>query len=572
MINLDASTALDHQLNDLLQRLCIEAQYPLTEAQQKLLTLVVQQLSQASRQGIIATPLTKLSATQREQLTQLPVIGTAGAYTPIIFENNHVWFNRYWHYEQRLSEQLKQRLQQTTSKRLPTAAIDLIDTWFPTVDHALQKQAVLRACEQAFLIISGGPGTGKTTTITRLLHILVDYAAIDPERILLAAPTGKAAMRMQEAIQQAKQQLALSPEQAARLPEQGKTLHRLLGYQPGKVGFRHHAANPLAADVVIVDEASMIDISLMTHLFEATPLDATLILLGDKDQLTAVETGSIFRDLCSDDAPDHPLDAHKIVLTKSWRFTAQGGIGQLAQAIRDRQALAVSQLLQQALPDITWYPQPQLKTDFFQQAWAHYLQHVQNWQQNEAALPALFAAFNSFRLLSPLRRGLLGTEQLNHSISRQLAPYLQAYAMQGSWFAGRPIMITKNDYRQELFNGDIGLTLPNEQGHWRVWFPNTEGGFRSFATVRLPAHETAWAMTIHKSQGSEFERVLLLLPEDTESLWLSRELLYTGITRARHKVEVMGELPVILAALQRNLPLSSTIRWRLRTQCNQAQG
>lgn len=561
---------LDQQFAALLVRLCAECGYVLSAAQQEKLELLACYTSAATRQGIIAAPLPQfISAQEIEALLASPVIGQANAYTPLIIEQGHIWLNRYWQYEQHLATNIAQRLQLklvTDSTALQTT----LDNWFPTSSQDLQRHAVERAATLPFLIISGGPGTGKTTTVTRLLCLLIEHFKINPQRIKLAAPTGKAAMRMQEAIRQAKTNLQLSPELAALIPEQGSTLHRLLGYIPGKVGFRHHAHYPLPADVVIVDEASMIDISLMSHLFAAVRPNARLILLGDRDQLASVETGSIFRDLCSVDADTHPLNEHIVVLEKSWRFDASGGIGQLAKAVRDQQEQTILDILHLTPVGVTWDPSPQISEQYLHHVWQDYLKQVKAWQQEIAQLPTLFAAFNQFRLLSPLRKGSLGTEQLNQRISGLLRRVLPN-RFQGPWFAGRPVMITENDYRQNLFNGDIGLSLPDANEQLRVWFAEPNGNFRAFAPVRLPAHETAWAMTIHKSQGSEFEKVLLVLPEDAEAQILGRELLYTGITRARRQIDLMGKEAVILAAVRRSLPATSCLAWRIQARLESAQ-
>ncbi|HPY39745.1 MAG TPA: exodeoxyribonuclease V subunit alpha [Thiolinea sp.] len=573
MPSLDNSSFLDQQLANLLVRICATEGYPLTAAQQQQLSFLASYTSQATRQGIIAAQLpTSLSLLELTVLLKSPVVGGAGDYKPLIIENEHIWLNRYWQYEQQLAQNIVARLAHKLPLE-PAALQTILNNWFPAADNDLQRLAVERAATLPFLIISGGPGTGKTTTVTRLLCLLIEHFKIDPNRIKLAAPTGKAAMRMQEAIRQTKANLQLAPELAAVIPEQGSTLHRLLGYLPGKVGFRHHAHYPLPADVVIVDEASMIDISLMSYLFAAVRPDARLILLGDRDQLASVETGSIFRDLCSTDR-ELLLDEHIVALEKSWRFDASGGIGQLAKAIRDQQEQQVVDILHTAPTGVTWDKNTQLNIGYLRHVWRNYLTGVRAWQQDLSQLPELFAAFNQFRLLTPLRKGSLGTEQLNQKISQFLWRYLST-RLQQAWFAGRPIMITENDYRQNLFNGDIGLTLPDVNGQLKVWFPEPKGGFRAFAPVRLPAHETAWAMTIHKSQGSEFEQVLLVMPEDAEAQILGRELLYTGITRARSQIDLMGSEQVILAAIRRSLPSTSCLRWRIQnlssTQSSQTQ-
>ncbi|PID49096.1 MAG: exodeoxyribonuclease V subunit alpha [Proteobacteria bacterium] len=568
---------LEDQLARLMVRLCQNAGIQLTPEQQIALEQLARHASLSTRQGIIAARLPD-SINLAVLPSDLPALGQAGEYKPLIIENGYIWLNRYWHYEQRLADNIRARLHPLTLSNLQQERIEtVLDDWFPYADTLLQRQAVAQAAKSPFLIISGGPGTGKTSTVTRLLCLLIEQLDIAPQRIRLAAPTGKAAMRLQEAIQQTKRSLNLSPELAEKIPEQGSTLHRLLGYLPGRTHFAHHAHHPIPADVVIVDEASMIDISLMTHLFEAVRLDARLILLGDKDQLASVETGSIFRDLCARHSKrKHPLDQFTVVLQKSWRFSADSGIGQLARAILQQQEAKVLKLLKQPPADLVWNSKAVLDKHYLEHAWADYLKAVKNWpaqatEQAEqptdlAALTGLFKAFNHFRILTPLRQGNLGTEQINQTLSRLLAEALgNANKRQALWYAGRPVMVTKNDYRQHLFNGDIGITLADTQGQLRVWFAHpATGSFRAIAPVRLPQHETTWAMTIHKSQGSEFEHVLMLLPESAESRLLVRELIYTGITRARQRLDVMGKDHVLLTAIRRSLPDTSRIRERLR--------
>lgn len=596
---------VDQQLASLLRRL-IETSVTLTSEQKASLRAFVQHISQQTRLGVIAVPLADLpKAIDLTILQELPVIGAEGDYTPIILNDTHAWLNRYWHYEKRLATQImyliqgviaessgsgldsREAVQKSTgmySRRPDTddcgsSPATESETVEPTeVDW--QKMAIAMASVSPFLIISGGPGTGKTTTVTRILAQYIEQG-VSASRILLAAPTGKAAMRMAEAIRHTKQSLGLSAEVVEKIPEQASTLHRLLGYVPGRVGFRHNSKHPLPADVVIVDEASMIDISLMTHLFEAVAPDTRLILLGDKDQLASVETGSIFRDLCMGvenhyspqraqqlkvltgvrlpvDNQIHPLHDHIVVLQKSWRFSADSGIGQLATAIREGDNAALSAVLQGDYADIHWEEQVALGRDQLLSVWGDYLKALRGGDPSEA-----FSAFNAFRILTPLRVGLSGTESLNQRVEQLLRSYLGR--RDGRWYSGRPVMITQNDYRQGLFNGDVGITLPDASGALRVYFPDNQeaGKFRSFAPVRLPVHETAWAMTIHKSQGSEFDRVLLLMPDHEASQMLGRELLYTGVTRAKRELFLMGTLNTMQRALKQVTPQSSQVLQRV---------
>jgi exodeoxyribonuclease V alpha subunit len=506
---------LDEQLATLLQRLGGAAD---NAALRTLATYV----SECTRNGVIAAPLAGLPAFDRAAV-QGAVVGSPSDYKPLILSETHAWLYRYWLYEERLVGCIRTRL----------------------------------ALDDRLHIITGGPGTGKTTTVTRTLAHLLEQG-IRPERILLAAPTGKAAMRMQESITETRQRLAFPTEIAERIPTQASTLHRLLGFIPNRVGFRHHAENSLPADVVIVDEASMIDISLMTHLFEAVPPQAKLILLGDKDQLASVETGSVFRDLCAAPA----LQGSITVLQKSYRFSAEDGIGQLAQAIRDADEERLLDVLTgSAFPAVSLDETGAgLDAAFLRHGWATYAEAVQAGETE-----AVFSAFNALRILTPLRKGRQGVEALNvwvDGVMQRLLP-VQSGVLR-PWYVGRPVMVTQNDYRQNLFNGDIGIALPNASGELRVWFPTGEAGqYRAVAPIRLPAHETAWAMTIHKSQGSEFTRVLLILPEAEDLPLLGRELLYTAVTRAKQGIHIIANRATLGRALRLVAPPVSCLREKL---------
>ncbi len=363
-------------------------------------------------------------------------------------------------------------------------------------------------------------------------------------------------MRMQESIRETRQRENIT----CQIPEQASTLHRLLGFIPNRVSFRHHLHNPLPADVVIVDEASMIDISLMTHLFEAVPPQAKLILLGDKDQLASVETGSIFRDLCSGKA----LAEQMLLLQTSYRFVAEDGIGQLAQAIRDAdEARLLEVLASAAFAEVTLdESQAGLDAEWLRSGWQDYVAAVRAGEQE-----AVFRSFNALRILTPLRKGRLGVESLNAWVDGVMQRLLPAHDNASKpWYVGRPVMVTQNDYRQNLFNGDIGIVLPNSDGELRVWFPTGEAGqYRAVAPIRLPAHETAWAMTIHKSQGSEFTRVLLILPDTEDLPLLGRELLYTAVTRAKVGIHILASRATLGRALRQVTPPASQLQERLLT-------
>ncbi|MEB4592738.1 exodeoxyribonuclease V subunit alpha [Candidatus Thiothrix sp. Deng01] len=532
------SHPLDEHLAGLLSRL--DGGHVETRSLQAL----IQYVSACTRDGVIAAPLADAPVADIDALRGSPVVGGEGEYKPLVVGGSHAWLYRYWLYEERLAGCIRARMDS-----VPANADD--------APADLQQRAVELARRNRFLIIAGGPGTGKTTTVTRILAHLLEGGA-DPARILLAAPTGKAVMRMQESIRETRQRLALPDAIANCIPDQASTLHRMLGYIPNRNGFRHHAANPLPADVVIVDEASMIDISLMTHLFEATPPEAKLILLGDKDQLASVETGSIFRDLCNGEA----LSGQMLALQTSYRFAVGDGVGQLAQAIREADEGRLLEVLDSpAYGDVTLDDaEAGLDAGWLQHSWRDYVAAVRAGDKE-----AVFRAFNALRILTPLRKGRLGVETLNAWVDGVMQRRLPAHdAAQKPWYVGRPVMVTQNDYRQNLFNGDIGIALPDANAGLRVWFPAGEAGqYRAVAPVRLPAHETAWAMTIHKSQGSEFSQVLLILPEVEDSPLLGRELLYTAVTRAKQGLHILASRTTLRRALRQATPPASQLQERL---------
>jgi exodeoxyribonuclease V alpha subunit len=456
--------------------------------------------------------------------------------------------------------------------RLPAAESEaLLDHLFPPRPDATpdwQKLAVALALENRLTLISGGPGTGKTTTVAALLACLL---ATDPElRIALAAPTGKAAARLIEAL--GSRAGGLPAELQARLPREAHTVHRLLGVTPEPGRFRHHAGNPLAVDVLVVDEASMLDLALATRLVEAVPPGARLILLGDKDQLAAVEAGAVFAELSASPAlgaacvarlaeisgiPAHaivppvegsaagPLADCVVWLTASHRFAADSGIGRLAALIREGDGAGAVDCLAGGDPALGWLD----AAPAFAAMQAGYRPYLDALRAG-AGPAGLFAAFDAFRVLCPLREGPRGVAAVNEALARWLRGSLAHPADPGPlspWFPGRPVMVLRNDPALGLFNGDVGLCLAEASGEILVHFPDGTGGWRTLPPLRLPEHETALAMTVHKAQGSEFGEVLVLLPEQPVRV-MSRELLYTAVTRARERVTLAGPGAVIEAA------------------------
>ena len=419
-------------------------------------------------------------------------------------------------------------------------------------------------------LVTGGPGTGKTTTIARLLVQLVEHARAagrDDPRIALAAPTGRAAERMAESVRNALQALATAGTDAgviAALPTSGTTLHRLLGTIPDSPRFRHDAGNPLPFDVVVVDEASMIDLPLMAKLVEAVPDGARLVLIGDPDQLPSVEAGDVLSGiLAAADAGGDAFPARRTHLTHAWRQHEALQLAPLAAAVREGDSAAALSLLRGGT----------LSGVHFHEDLADPLQPphrdrlLAHWRAlADAASPAEALRLASrLRLLTAVRDGPQGARTLNARIEALLAGGGAggAFGASGRHFHGRLLLITENSYRHRLFNGDIGICFRDADGAVMAWFPGeTADKPRVFHPAALPAHDSAFAMTVHKAQGSEFDEVWLLLPT-RDNRALSRELVYTGITRARGRLCVSTGMRSIETALARHASRWSGLGWRL---------
>ncbi|WP_353191270.1 exodeoxyribonuclease V subunit alpha [Pandoraea pnomenusa] len=573
----------------------------------------------------------------------------ANAFPLLLDDRDRLYLARYYSYEARLATALGRKL--TLPQQPAITAEDRTRLWRYFGEGVLtgsdgqrepnwQMAAAALALQRALVVLSGGPGTGKTTTVVGLLACLLERDA--NLRVALAAPTGKAAQRMQEALA-ARQDL---PEAVRRaLPEAALTLHRLLGVLPesaDQVGrrFRHHAGNPLPYDLIVIDEASMIDLSMATQLLEAVPEGARLILLGDKDQLAAVEAGAVFGELSAqrefspemranllfalgwpetDPPRSGPLMIERtrednargatsrarvargledavVWLERTYRFGEHSAIGRLATAIKAGKVIEARKEFTvpdgERAPDMAGADRVTLAEDAGMQlspsnlnaladGYAAYLEAltqaittIGQLGDPAAATTAdiamvaqpVFAAFGQFRVLCATRGGRRGVEflgvQLTALLARRAGVALGAGS--GAWFAGRPVLVTQNEYALNLFNGDIGIALPlGPSGTLRVAFATPDGGYRLYSPASLPAHETAFAMTIHKSQGSEFDRVAIVLPEQASRV-LSRELIYTGVTRARRQVALYAPWQVIASAIARPTQRDGGLTDRLR--------
>ena len=479
-----------------------------------------------------------------------------GEQSPLVWDGTRLYLRRAWHAEQTIRTNLNARLQHTVTPPpdLPTQLDALFGPTGTTPD--MQRQACAHAAQHAVTLITGGPGTGKTTTVVKLLQLLQANAAL-PLRVVLTAPTGKAAARLSQTLSQARSRLPDPHAQA--LPETALTLHRWL---------LSESATPNSStspDVVVIDEASMIDLELMARVLQAVPLSARLVLLGDKDQLASVEAGAVMAQLCQGKL----LSAHTISLVHSHRFDATQGIGQWARAanLGDSQALlalwqaapqgcfvadaVVSRLQESRSTDAATLAQ--LKACW--QPWLDQLAEVQNGITpcDDTLALALLQSFTSVGVLCALREGRWGVQSFNRQLQQALGFADQA------WFVGRPVMARRNDYALGIMNGDLGLCLPrwiDGAVRLRVAFSDANGGVRWQVPGRLDDVDTVFAMTVHQSQGSEFEQVLLVLPDKPVPL-LTRELIYTGMTRAKKRLCVWAPAPdVLIQAVEKQVQRS----------------
>lgn len=496
--------------------------------------------------------------------------------TPLILEGMRVYLDRYWGYQNRLAQQVMMRLD--SEMNIDEEALSLgLEALFPPnpalAGEDLQKKAAATAARRGFSIITGGPGTGKTTTIQRLLVVLIQEAwsrGKKTPRFALMAPTGKAAARMKESIQarNPKYPIEASDVVLEALPKEATTIHRALGFNPRKrTQFRRNTDNPLEADIVIVDEASMVDLALMTKLFEAVPMGARLILLGDADQLASVEAGAVLGDLCRE------LNKGVVKLTHTYRFGQDSGVGALSRAIKENRPDDALGALKQRFSEredgrmyeeLRWIP---LTSHLgFMALQAQVEQEIRNivlaeMQGFHAAVKAgqlakALEALDAFRVLCAHRKGALGVNGLNQSIERWLSD-AGRITLDTPEYIGRPLLIRQNDREQDLYNGDIGFIAGDEEYGRVAIFPSSgDTPYRRVPLGRLPAYQTVYAMTVHKSQGSQLTHAMVVVPMEASAL-VTRELLYTGVTRAAQRVTMMGSEKTLRAGIAQEINRSS---------------
>ena len=506
-----------------------------------------------------------------------PVVGDGSTFTPLVLRGRRLFGGRLFALERSVAAELRRIARSRV--RLPENAglrQRLLD-WFPDAGHNGQRLAAALAVLQPLMLVTGGPGTGKTTTVAKLLALLCADAAEMP-RIALTAPTGKAAAHMTRSLHRALSSFKVGSEQVLQhlTALEGQTVHRLLKLNPVAGRSKFNREQPLPFDIVVADEASMLDLPLLYQLLCAIPEHGRLILLGDENQLPPVGIGAVLPVLAQptvltaeeaarlaewlpegvpfevrDNPP--PLAGNVARLEYSHRFDPQRGVGALAQAVVNGEAAAAEAAFARFPDDLFRLPEtPAALARHFAK------QHEAYWQAVNSGDPAAcFAAQQQLVVLAARRSQ---AAEFNREYRKLLAA--QGRAAEQGWFAGQVLMVAENDYAVNVFNGDIGIVLPHGGG-LAAFFPDA-GGFRAVSLSRLPAHDTAFAMTVHKSQGSEYQEVWLL-GDEADSALFDRTLLYTAITRARRRFGYAGQMSALTAAVQRKnhrcTGLGEALRW-----------
>lgn len=516
---------------------------------------------------------------------------------PFVLSGDKFYFQRYLSYENKIVEAIERlnkvaesdfENRKATLLSKKAILIDLFkgfkqDADLPANENIdWQLVAVLVSFLTNFSIVTGGPGTGKTTTVSKLLGLL--FSDNPNLKVALAAQTGKAAARLKESLDNSKSQLNLDDSILQKFDEiTPSTLHRLLGYKHNSVDFKHNQTNPLPYDVVILDESSMIDLPMMAKVFEAIGSETKLLLLGDKNQLASVDVGSVFGDLCDSvgvEANSFSSDYHAFIydfleddkfsafvseskgltnniteLKRSYRFSSVEGLGVFANKVLQGESILLS--------DYSTVPKSQGVCSLGNLALVQVKKSILGWKDyiSEEDVSEALKKFTLFRILATTKEGNTGVVALN-ALAEKILTDENLITISGLFYEHQPIMITKNDYSLGLYNGDIGLVRKNEVGELQVYFEDSEKGMKVVNPSFLKQYETCFAMTIHKSQGSEFKDVLLVLPERKEAVSLNRQLIYTGITRAKEKVFLVGSQEVFDVALETQLVRNSNLKNR----------
>jgi exodeoxyribonuclease V alpha subunit len=545
----------------------------------EMLRTIVSLLSQSVGQGSICLDLAEIAGgTVRipdqpemvlpgrdallSKVGSLPSVGKPGEHRPMVLDKaGRLYLYRYFLYQETLADQIRSRASSGSDQVDEASLRESLDRLFTLDENGndRQRQAASIALERRFSVISGGPGTGKTSTVVRILCLLIEQPGGLQQRIAMAAPTGKAAARLSSSIVAIRESLPCTDEVKRSIPDGVTTIHRLLGTLPGSTGFSHSAKNPLPYDTVIVDEASMVDLPLMTSLMTALLPDTRLILIGDKDQLASVAAGAVLGDICrAGESAGSAVRECVTVLEKNFRFNEGSGIADLSRAVNAGDANEALRLFGDHSMSRIAIESPPTRETVLTHLAGPVLEGYRGFLETQDPAEAL-GRFERFRILCALRESAWGASGMNHAAEALLAS-AGLLRPDGVFYRGRPLLITENDYGHRLFNGDTGIILTDqESGALRAFFAAPDGSVRSIPPEFLPQHETAFAMTVHKSQGSEFDRVLLILPPEDKAL-LTRELIYTGITRAKESISVWSDETVFASAVGRRTERRSGLR------------
>lgn len=522
-------------------------------------------------------------------LDESKAVGSAKDGLPFIYAGDRfVYLKKFWDYQDIINNYVKSGPAKNPD---PDHLRAIIPLYFKknTAHYDWQKGAALVAATNRFCLITGGPGTGKTTTAARIIAILTELMEKESNqkpKILLAAPTGKAAARLSSAMTDAMNKMEAMKGKKCFSQHQAVTVHRLLGLGYASSEPRYNKENLFPADIVLVDEASMLDISMMAKIMGAMPEKAKLIIMGDKDQLSSVEPGAVLADICEAGPPKKfsrkispileidgsfpditPVDEHGffdcvVELDKSYRFSEKSGIGTLAEAIKKCDAQkAIDIIKKKEHKDISWI-RPDTKTNLktiIEEKLMDGIFGLFSAKTPEKALDAM----DDFKILCAVREGPWGVEGINRLV-REILQERKKVPVKGDWYHLRPIMIKSNDYQLGLYNGDTGIVFSEtgDEKNLKVYFKAPETGVRSFHPARLGAHDTVYATTVHKSQGSEFDRVVLVLPDKLTKV-LSMELAYTAVTRAKKEFILIAEEEIFKRAVSEKAIRTSGLCQRL---------
>lgn len=540
-----------------------------------------------------------LAKTGRQLLNETKVAAGNEEKQPFVLHNNRLYLQRYFAYETAILESIRSFIANEQEQRDQRVQLLLIHKHFiqslaagDQVNHIApeekidwQQVAAIFGILNNFTIITGGPGTGKTTTVAKILAILF---TINPSlKCALAAPTGKAAVRMAESLNASRINITPAVREKFKTLVPG-TIHRLLKYIPDSPYFRHNKTNPLVYDLVIVDEASMIDVALFAKLLDAIGPGTRIILLGDKDQLASVEAGSLLGDLCQTQqqmnalsavnidminsfipekdnqvtasyiaAPDNILFGHIIELKRSHRFTGEGGIGKFSRAIIQSKADIISSFIERNDD-----PNVEIDTNYSDELFNRFTNDYSTYIR-EKDIAAALGKLNRLRVLCAVREGPQGL----HAINRKIESWLVKKGLinnNAEFYENRPIIVTRNYPELKLYNGDVGIIRSDNTGSLKAWFEDSDKNLRPVLPGYITSAETVFAMTIHKSQGSEYNKVLVILPATADHPLLTRELLYTAITRAKESVLLQSTKEVILYTANKSVQRASGIMERFK--------